>query len=69
MTTRTHSNACVTAYQNGWRQFDDGSWWRPGTDRDAITLHHPDDDSEFGYVLASTPEEAVRVDGETFGRR
>ncbi len=59
-------NACVEAYVRGWRQSDDGSWFRSGTPDDAITLHHPDDDSDHGYVLATTPEDAVRIDRETF---
>lgn len=67
MLTQERKDACVTAYGRGWRQDDTGAWWRPGTDRDGLTLHHPDDDSEHGYVLASTTEEALRVDRETFG--
>lgn len=67
MTTHnTHENAAVAAYARGWRQTDDGSWWREGTAQDAFTVHHTDDESEYGTVIASTPEDAVRIDRETF---
>lgn len=49
-----------------WVRQPDGSFIRPGTVQDALTLHHPDDDSEFGYVLARDAAEAFRVDRETF---
>lgn len=68
----THQEAATAAYVAGWRQNDDGSWWRSGTAKDALTLHHDEDDTDefpFGTVLASTPEEALRVDRETFGRK
>jgi hypothetical protein len=45
----------------------DPYWWRPGTEHDALTLHHDDDDSEFGIVSASSAAEALRIDRETFG--
>jgi len=64
-------SACVAAYVAGWRQDDNGGWWRPGTERDGFTLHTDDmdpDEEPFGYVLASTPEDALRIDRETFGR-
>lgn len=64
------SPAPVTAYVNGWRQYDDGSWFRAGTEHDAFTCHHDDDGDElpFGVVVARSAEEAVRIDRETFGR-
>jgi hypothetical protein len=74
--TKSREDACVAAYVAGWRQYDNGDWWRFGTERDALTLHRKpetlgedDEEPEFGFVVASTPEEALRIDRETFGRR
>jgi hypothetical protein len=69
-----HAKEAVQAVVNGWRQDDSGNWMRPGTERDALTLHAKDDSlegteygGEFGYVLASSPKECLRIDRETFG--
>lgn len=53
----------------GWTQEGTNEWTRPGTAQDALTLHEANDDSEFGYVLASSPAEALRIDRETFGKK
>ncbi len=72
MATIEQREAATIAYARGWREDADGNWQRPGTRYDALTLHpaeeDPDDrDSEFGYVVAEDPIDALRIDRETFG--
>ena len=69
---RARPSETLAALDAGWRQFDDGSWWRFGTEADALTLHPNDPeipgfDCEFGIVAASSPREALRIDRETIG--
>lgn len=50
---------------SAWRQDRTGTWWRPGTPYDALVVLCDAADGN-GYVLAGSPEEADRIDRETF---
>jgi hypothetical protein len=58
----------TSPHSRAWRQDHHGNWWRQGTASDAATIIIDGDNTEFGYVLAGSVDEADRIDMETFGR-